>query len=371
MTVLLTGASGFLGWHIRCRAAAAGIEVLPASKGWVDDPRVVDSLLSGVTGVIHAAGVNRGTDDEVATGNERAGGALAEALNRAGRNIVVVYANSSQAGSSSVYGRAKARVADVLSEAGTASSVFFDVRLDNLFGEHGRPDYNSFVATFCDRLACGRTFDVVDREVPLLHVQEAARHLLELVTSADPRSVVAPSATVATVSEVARFLSMCASTYRTGEIPPIHRPIERQLFSTLRSFCFPSWYPIATSPKSDVRGRLVECVRARTPEGQTFVSTTIPGATRGEHYHLRKLERFMVVEGEATISLRRLFSDEVIRFNVSGSEPAMIDMPCMWTHKIQNTGSEVVTTLFWTDELFDPSSADTHPCPVDSSELSS
>jgi UDP-2-acetamido-2,6-beta-L-arabino-hexul-4-ose reductase len=164
---------------------------------------------------------------------------------------------------------------------------------------------------------------------------------------------------------------MCASTYRTGEIPPIHRPIERQLFSTLRSFCFPSWYPIATSPKSDVRGRLVECVRARTPEGQTFVSTTIPGATRGEHYHLRKLERFMVVEGEATISLRRLFSDEVIRFNVSGSEPAMIDMPCMWTHKIQNTGSEVVTTLFWTDELFDPSSADTHPCPVDSSELSS
>jgi UDP-2-acetamido-2,6-beta-L-arabino-hexul-4-ose reductase len=79
----------------------------------------------------------------------------------------------------------------------------------------------------------------------------------------------------------------------------------------------------------------------------------------------------MVVEGEATISLRRLFSDEVIRFNVGGAEPAMVDMPCMWTHKIQNTGSEIVTTLFWTDELFDPASADTHPCQVDSSELSS
>ena len=90
-----------------------------------------------------------------------------------------------------------------------------------------------------------------------------------------------------------------------------------------------------------------------------FISTTRPAITRGDHYHRRKVERFVVVEGAATISIRRLFSDKVTSFIVSGELPVAIDMPCMHTHNITNTGSDVVVTTFWSDEIFNPARTDT------------
>jgi UDP-2-acetamido-2,6-beta-L-arabino-hexul-4-ose reductase len=86
--------------------------------------------------------------------------------------------------------------------------------------------------------------------------------------------------------------------------------------------------------------------------------------TRGEHFHLRKVERFLVLRGEATISLRRLFDETIVRFKVLGSRPAMVDMPTMWTHSITNTGQDELMTLFWADELLDTTSSDTYREPV-------
>ena len=105
-------------------------------------------------------------------------------------------------------------------------------------------------------------------------------------------------------------------------------------------------------------------VRAHGGQGQTFVSTTRPGITRGEHFHLRKVERFVVLSGRARISLRRLFSEEVVSFDVTGGDPSVVDMPTMWAHNITNTGSDELTTLFWTQELFDPAAPDTYAEPV-------
>jgi len=102
-------------------------------------------------------------------------------------------------------------------------------------------------------------------------------------------------------------------------------------------------------------------VRAHGGQGQTFVSTTKPGITRGEHFHLRKIERFVVLRGEARISLRRMFADDVVSFDVTGDAPAVVDMPTMWVHNITNTGASELTTLFWTHELFDPAAPDTFP----------
>ena len=86
--------------------------------------------------------------------------------------------------------------------------------------------------------------------------------------------------------------------------------------------------------------------------------------TRGEHFHLRKIERFVVLAGQATITLRRVFSHETVAFSVSGVRPCIVDMPTLWAHKITNTGSSHLTTLFWTHELFDPSRPDTYSDPV-------
>lgn len=106
-------------------------------------------------------------------------------------------------------------------------------------------------------------------------------------------------------------------------------------------------------------------MKAHGGAGQTFCSSTRPGVTRGEHFHLAKVERFVVLRGSAEISLRRVGDTEVLRFPVRGDEPVVIDMPTMWVHKLVNTGADELLTLFWTNELFDPDRPDTWPEPVE------
>lgn len=101
-----------------------------------------------------------------------------------------------------------------------------------------------------------------------------------------------------------------------------------------------------------------------------FSSSTKPGFTRGDHFHLRKLERFLVLRGTAEITLRRLFDDNVIRFEVTGECPAIVDMPTLWTHSITNTGTDELITLFWANELLDPQNPDTFPEHVKLTEVS-
>ena len=102
-------------------------------------------------------------------------------------------------------------------------------------------------------------------------------------------------------------------------------------------------------------------MRAHGSPGQFSYSTTKLGIVRGQHFHLAKIERFVVVSGQAEIALRRVLTDETVRFPVSGTEPVIVDMPTMWVHNITNTGDDLLLTLFWTNELFDPASPDTYP----------
>ena len=89
------------------------------------------------------------------------------------------------------------------------------------------------------------------------------------------------------------------------------------------------------------------------------MSTTNPGITRGDHFHLHKVERFLVLQGQATIRVRKIFSNEVWEYHVDGQNPSPVDMPTLHTHSIQNTGKEPLLTLFWTHDLFDPDNPDT------------
>jgi len=359
MRVLVTGADGFLGWHSRVRLRArTDHEVVPVgSPDWYRLP----GLVASADAVLHLAGVNRGPDHEVQQGNVRVARALAEAVRSAPRPPRVVFANSIQAGNGTPYGNGKARSAAILRDAADETgSAFVDVVLPNLFGEYGRPDYNSFVATFAHRLVAAQAAEVVDREVELLHVQDAAQTFIDALSS-EAVGVVRPVGTTTSVAAVLEILRDQYEAYRRGDLPALSSRLHVNLFNTLRAAMFPDFYPIPLVRHEDARGALVETVRAHGSEGQTFVSTTVPGVTRGQHFHLRKVERFVVVGGRARISLRKVLSDEVFHFDVDGRSPAIIDMPTAWAHSITNTGDSELTTLFWTNELFDPQDTDTYP----------
>lgn len=358
----MTGADGFVGWHLRCLARSRwGGDLVHLGRRELSDDEALDDALAGVDAVVHLAGVNRApTDDEVARANPSLAHSLISGLQRTGRAIPVVYGNSIHALGDSAFGDAKRAAGEILRTYGSsAGAPIADVLMPNLFGEHGHPFYNSFVATFCHQLAEGEQPRLVDDKVlPLLHVQPMAETLLNLAT-APKDDTIDVAATSVLVSEVLSRLTSIATDYRTGVLPDLSDPMTRDLFNTYRSATFPEQMPTHPPVHSDDRGDLVESVKAAGGQTQVFYSTTRPGFTRGQHYHLHKVERFMVLRGQGEMRLRRLFTDEVVTFAVTGDRPAIVDMPTMWVHSITNTGDDDLVTLFFADEIFDPQRPDT------------
>jgi len=362
--IAITGAFGFLGWHTTCRLRAIyGVEPIRLGRAELADPAALDDALDQVDAVLHLAGVNRAdTDEQVEQGNIELAEILAAALTRQSRPIHVVYADSVQALVDNAYGRGKLRAGEILAKAAARSgSRFTDILLPNLFGEHGRPSYNSFVATFANEVAHDRAPNVTgDRELPLMHAQDAADLMVQAVLAGTSGQLV-PAGLPVRVTTVLTMLNRMHELYSLGEVPPLTTPFEVNLFNTYRAFRFPDMFPIAPKVHADQRGDLVETVRSHGGTGQSFVSTTRPGQMRGDHYHLHKVERFFVLKGEAEISLRRLLHDDVVSFRLSGDQPAFVDMPTLWVHNIRNVGDTELLTVFWADQLLDPKNPDQYP----------
>lgn len=353
-----TGTNGFLGWHTRCAAREQGADIARIAIGDHFDLQQAATALSGVDRLLHIAGVNRGSDAEVEEGNLLFAEQLAAALRAAPQPpATVVVANSTQAGNGSVYGTAKQRAAEIVrAAADDVGAVCLDLTLPNLFGEHGRPFYNAVTATFCHLVAEGGEPQVdQDRELTLLHAQDAADLLLGNVDVAAQGDLERTETVTGLLARIRGY----ASVYARGEIPDVSSAFDRDLFNTYRSFTFPAQAPIRLTRHADARGSFFEIIRSHGGAGQSSFSTTVPGITRGDHFHRRKIERFTVLSGEGVISLRKMFTSEVHELRVSGDEPAAVDMPTGWAHRITNTGDDVLYTSFWTNDIFDPGNPDT------------
>lgn len=356
MSLLITGAHGFLGRHLRLALAARGEQVLLADRdNWDELP----ALAKQAKRIIHLAGVNRGEDDEVREGNI----ALAHDLIAACGNDqprTVVFANTIHAGRGDAYGIGKQTAAELLATwQQTCGGTFSNVLLPNLFGEEGRPFYNSVVATFVEQVTTGQTPHIGEAEIPLLHAQEAARALIEAVQHPEP--TVRPQGCNMTIEALWHTLADMHRDYVEGIIPDLTGVLAVPLFNTLRARMFRDRPAIQLQPHRDARGMFVETAKVRAGGGQTSFSTTEPNITRGQHYHLRKIERFVVIAGQARMQLRHILDgpETIVTVDATGDEPIAVDMPTGWAHNITNTGSSTLLTQFWINEVYDPKDPDT------------
>lgn len=357
-STVLTGANGFLGWHTRAALREKGEVVSAVPVGKRFDLSKARETVNGADRVIHIAGVNRASQNEIETGNLLFAQQLAETLLTVENPpSIVVYANSTQAGNGSVYGDSKIQASGILEKAAQKIGADFrDILLPNLFGEHGRPFYNAVTATFCQILVDGGEPKVDnDKELTLLHSQDAADLLIGNVARREQTNLEQNE----TVSGLLTRLKKMSDIYSSGEIPDISTKFQRDLFNTYRSYKIEARPSVELIKHADHRGSFTEIIRTHGGTGQSSFSTTVPGVLRGGHYHRRKVERFLVLSGKARVSMRKLFSDETLHFNVDGNEPIAIDMPTMWAHSIENTGPDLLLTHFWTDDLFDPNNPDT------------
>lgn len=359
----ITGAAGMLGWHMRCACfGAEDLDVRVANRATFADPKALKDFARDLDVLVHFAGLNRGEDQEVHDGNVALGAQVLEACDAVGARPHLVFANSTHSEGDTPYGASKRAVSESFRTWAEAKGVgFHDMILPHVFGEHGKPFYNSVVHTFCHQLAHGEEPSIhVDGDLELVHAGEVADIILtRLRTNLSCVETVRVQGRGMKVSALLELLRAMHQGYQTQQvIPDLRDPLHLRLFNTLRAAMYPQAYPVSLKLHADERGDLFEAVKG-DQGGQSFLSTTRPDITRGNHFHRNKVERFLVVRGEAVIAIRRLFDDAVVEFRVSGERPQYIDMPTLHTHNITNVGEVDLLTMFWSHEIFDPNTPDT------------
>lgn len=370
--VAVTGAGGLLGWHARTRLHAANCaarfaredlpyDVVNLDRAAFENPDLMATQIAGVDCILHFAGVNRGTQEEIAAANPQIARQLVAACDRAGVKPHIVYANSIHSDTDSVYGQSKRVAGEILA---SATDRYTNVILPHIFGECARPNYNNVTATFIDAAVNGRTPDInPNGSVQLLHVGTAVERMIKEISGNGAGRVDLRGRDIS-VQALWDTILRLKSSYDAAIFPALSDLFEVALFNAYRTVLYPAGFPRMLSLNTDNRGQLFEAVKSAGNGGQTFLSWTEPGMTRGDHFHLNKIERFLVLEGEAAIRIRRVLDDEIWTYKVSGSSPAIVDMPTVHTHSIENTGSKPLLTLFWANEIFDPGVPDTYADPV-------
>ncbi len=393
MNILVTGAAGFVGRNLTeaLRALHDGRDKTRPNLSIGEiylydidtDPALLPSFCEKCDFVFNLAGVNRPEDPrDFEKGNFGFASTLLDALKAAGNTCPVMISSSIQATCigryDSDYGRSKRAGEDLLfsyeEETGARVLVY---RFPNLFGKWCRPNYNSAVATFCHNIAHDLPITVNDRaaRLELLYIDDLITEMLDALEGREHhcdfdgietrltengRFCAAPVTHKVTLGEIADLLAAFRAQPETLKMPEIPTgSFVKKLYSTYLSYLPREKVAFPLKMNVDARGSFTELLRTERC-GQFSVNISGPGITKGQHWHHTKWEFFIVVAGHGLIQQRKIGTDEVLNFEVSGERIEAVHMLPGYTHNIINLSeTENLVTLMWANELFDPAHPDT------------
>lgn len=377
MNVLITGAKGFIGRNL--------VEALKAVRDGKDKSRGLESditifecdidtdsaLLDTYTEkcdfVFHLAGVNRPQDErEFMEGNFGFTSTLLDLLKKHENKAPVLITSSIQAALDNPYGRSKKAGEDLLFRYGEDNGVKVCVyRFPNVFGKWCRPNYNSAVATFCYNIAHNLPITVNDRNhlMTLVYIDDVVDELINALKGEENRDgnyCAVPIEHKITLGEIADLIYSFKTSREDLSVPDMtDGSFSKKLYSTFLSYLETTDFAYKLRMNCDERGSFTEILRT-ADRGQFSVNISKPGITKGQHWHNTKNEKFIVVKGHGLIQLRKIGSDEVIEYDVSGDEITVVDMIPGYTHNIINlSDTEDLVTIMWANECFNPNKPDT------------
>lgn len=356
----ITGYKGLLGWHLNVFLLHfPEITVIGAEVDTFSDNDKLTDFVSKCNTIVHFAGMNRGDDKILYETNVKITQDLIDACEKTGKTPHIIFSSSTHISKGTAYGNSKLECAKRLSEwAIRTGAIFTNLILPNIFGESGKPFYNSVISTFCYQIAKGEKPEIIeDSEIEILHAQDLAAKIYSFISDRKGGEF-RISGEVEKVSALLKLMLEIDADYKNNLIPDLRIKIHLQLFNTYRSYLYPDHYPVKFNIITDSRGNLFETIRSKT-SGKSFVSTTKPGISRGNHYHFSNFERFIVLRGKAVIAIRRLISDEIKTFKVDGENPCFIDIPTLHTHSLTNIGDKELLTLFWSGDIYKEGPMDT------------
>jgi len=346
----ITGADGLVGWHLRAwlRAYRPQAEVRLATRATFADVSRLAEFTAGIDAIVHCAGKNRGDDAEIKATNVdlaiQLSNACESSTKASGRYPHVVFTNSTHVARETAYGVGKRAAAEILAAtAARHGSPFTNLILPHVFGEFGKPFYNSVVSTFCHQLAAGERPKVLaDGDLELLHTQVAAARFVAAIEGRESGEFRVFGVPLKVSALLAKLNAMAELYIGHGSVPDLRDTLDLPLFNTLRSYRSPQQLQIALAadqPYDDLTNRLIQT------GGRTETLAIASGAGRGDYFSTEMFERINVVSGEATIRLRRLFSDEIHTVHALGTIPSCIDIPTFHTYRITNPGCRELVVL--------------------------
>lgn len=365
MKILISGYSGFIGKHLiralKTSKEEFNIEFLDRSD--FKSSSALEKKIFNDDCIFHFAGVNRAkSDEEVFKKNQKINSNLFEALNNISFKGKLFFTSSTQETSNTAYGKSKkaARI-KFLNQSVKLGYKFHGVILPNVFGPFCKPNYNSFIATFCNNTILNKSSKIEnDIQISLVYVGDLIKEFLNSLKT-DNEIILDKIISKRKVSEVLTSVEKIHCEYiKNGNFPNLDSSFDLNLFNTFRSYIdLETFFPKQYNTFDDERGMFTELIRASS-KGQSSVSITYKGAIRGNHYHTRKIERFSVIKGKAKVQIREVLSDEIINFYLDGESPSFIDIPIWFTHNIENIGEEDLITVFWINEHYSDKTSDTY-----------
>ena len=399
MNILVTGASGFVGKNLvynlhniaqgknRTRPNLLVNEVFEYDLD--TDPALLDKFCAEADFVFNLAGVNRPKDQsEFMQGNFGFATVLLDTLKKHNNTCPVMLSSSIQATligryGQSDYGKSKLAGEELFfTYAQDTGAKVLVYRFPNLFGKWCRPNYNSAVATFCNNIANDLPIQVNDpsTELELLYIDDLVEEMLnaleskehrcnynglEAVADNQGRYCFVPTTHKATLGQIVELLESFHDQPKTLQLPEIPAgSFAKKLYSTYLSYLPKEKTCFSLKMNCDERGSFTELLKTANC-GQISVNISKPGITKGQHWHNTKWEFFIVVAGTALIQQRKVDTDEVLEFKVSGENIQAVHMLPGYTHNIINLSeTEDLVTVMWANEAFDPEHPDTYFEPV-------
>lgn len=368
----ITGQAGFVGTHLynELGLLADTMICIPFRDSFFENEQLLRDFVRQCDVIVHLAAMNRHPEPQmIYRTNLRLVEQLIAAMEAEKVTPHVLFSSSTQEECDNEYGRSKREGRKLFEQwAKLNGASFTGMVVPNVYGPFGRPNYNSFISTFCYKLTHGEQPEVLqDSNVKLIYVGSLCRFITDKIFSVYHSNISVIERTEVPhdfkkkVTEILQLLIQYKNLYlHSGIIPLLNDRNEINLFNTFRSYIdYATHFPVKLVQHADDRGVFVETIKLGIG-GQVSFSTTMPGVTRGNHYHSRKIERFTVIKGKARIQLRRIGTDEILNFYLDGNEPSYVDMPIWYTHNITNIGNEELYTQFWINEWYNPEDGDTY-----------
>lgn len=370
MKIAISGYSGFIGKHLKntliYKNDFKSENILLINKEDFHNSDRLKDKIRDCEIIIHLAGVNRHPDPKfIFEENVRLASVLIESFSD--NTKTVLFSSSIQQDLNNPFGRSKFKCLQLFRDwAESKNKNFINLKIPNVFGPFCKPNYNSFVATFCNSIVNDLNISLIsEANVDLIYIDDLIENFVDLIVN-----------TKNGVLEISRFENVINSTvievYNTLKdqwylynnsniIPDVSNKFERNLFNTLRSFInINDFFPKGSTKKSDNRGFFSEIIKTNCG-GQFSLSTSRTGVIRGNHFHTRKIERFMILEGKAKVEMRKVDSDEIVECYLNSEKLEFIDIPIWYTHNLINLSkNKDLVMLFWINEHYSDQKHDTY-----------